>query len=125
MTELDELQNQRPEIAIELLCRTLRAAAISRQWAFRLAALNAPQKIAHLLSEVRHRVEAGNRHAQALRTPFTQKDIADMCGISAIHANRAIADIRERGLGEFRRGTFYASSWESLQDYANFDPSYL
>ena len=108
-------------IAETIAFQAVRALSIARFWTFRLTALDAPRRIAHLLCEVRHRLGTHGQFARVLRTPLTQSDIADMCGITPIHANRALARIRENGLGEMRRGNFYAADWSSLEDYAQFD----
>lgn len=104
-----------------LAVQALRALSIARLWTFRLTALDAPRRISHLLCEMRHRLSVNGEIPRVLRTPLTQSDIADMCGITPIHANRALARIRENGLGEMRRGDFYAADWSSLEDYAQFD----
>ncbi len=48
-----------------------------------------------------------------------------MCGVSAIHANRAVGKLREQGIGEIRRGDLYTDDWDALKRYAGFDASYL
>lgn len=108
-------------LAERIAFQAVRALSIARLWTFRLTALDAPRRISHLLCEVRHRLGTNGQFARVLRTPLTQSDIADMCGITPIHANRALARIRENGLGEMRRGNFYAADWSSLEDYAQFD----
>lgn len=128
LAEVDDPQgvlSGQPQMMLKLTSHALRAASIGRLWAFRLAALDAPQSIAHLLCEVRHRLAHKGLAERVLRTPFTQTDIADMCGISAIHANRALGRLRDSGLGEMRRGDFYASSWSALEEYAQFEPGGL
>lgn len=123
---LREVTQERPGIARALWFATLLDAAINRQWIRNLEALDAPQRIAHLYAELHCRLTLiGRNVSRALRTPFTQTDLADMCGVSAIHANRAVARIRELGLGEIRRGDLYIADWAALGRYACFDPSYL
>lgn len=123
---LDEITRERPSIAKALWFATLLDAAIHRQWIRNLEALDAPQRIAHLYAELHHRLtQIGRNPSRALRTPFTQSDLADMCGVSAIHANRAVARLRELGLAEIRRGDLYTSDWKALEAYAGFDPAYL
>lgn len=123
---LDEVTGDRPGLAKALWFATLLDAAIHRQWICNLEALDAPQRIAHLYAELHHRFTLIGRNAgHALRTPFTQSDLADMCGVSAIHANRAVARLRELGLAEIRRGDLYTSDWSALEVYAGFDPAYL
>lgn len=123
---LRSLTEARSDIAEALWFATLLDAAIHRQWIRNLEALDAPQRIAHLYAELHHRLTHVDRHSGlTLRTPFTQADIADMCGVSAIHANRAVARLRELGLGEIRRGDLYVRDWSTLERYAGFDPAYL
>lgn len=123
---LRETTEQNPGVARALWFATLLSGAIHRRWIRNLEALEAPQRIAHVYAELRHRLRLIGRNVdRALRTPFTQSDLADMCGISAIHANRAVARIRELGLGEIRRGDLYATDWPALERYARFDPGYL
>lgn len=115
-----------PGLARALWSATLLDAAIHRQWIRNHEALDAPQRIAHLFSELRARLSLVGRTAnRTLRTPFTQIDLADMCGVSAIHANRAVARLRDLGLGEIRRGALYTDKWAELAAYAGFDPVYL
>ena len=125
-SQIEELTRTRPAIAKALWFATLLDAAIHRQWIRNLEALDAPQRIAHLYAELHHRLTLiGRNCTRALRTPFTQSDLADMCGVSAIHANRAVARLRELGLAEIRRGDLYTSDWKALEAYADFDPAYL
>ena len=123
---IDRISQERPDAIRALWFATLLDAAIHRQWIRNLEALDAPQRIAHLYAELRHRLMLTGRDVgRALRTPFTQSDLADMCGVSAIHANRAVARLRELGLGEIRRGALYIGDWAALEAYARFDPAYL
>lgn len=123
---LDEIVSERPSTARSLWFTTLLDAAIHRKWIQNLERLDAPRRIAHLYCELRERLEQiGRPVGRTLRTPFTQQDLADMCGVSAIHANRAVAKLRELALGEIRRGDLYVGDWRELETYARFDPGYL
>lgn len=123
---LREVTETDAELARALWFATLLDSSIHRQWIRNLEALDAPQRIAHLYAELHHRLGfVGRNGGRTLRTPFTQTDLADMCGVSAIHANRAVARIRELGFGEIRRGDLYIGDWAALESYAEFDPGYL
>ena len=123
---LRQLTEERPALAEALWFATLLDAAIHRQWIRNLEALDAAQRIAHLYAELNRRLaHIGRNTSRTLRTPFTQTDLADMCGVSAIHANRAVARLRELGLGEIRRGDMYIGDWQALESYAHFDPAFL
>jgi len=117
---------ERPRVARALWFATLLDAAIHRKWIQMLEQLDAPRRIAHIYCELQCRFELiGQANSRSLRTPFTQIDLADMCGVSAIHANRAVGKLRELGLAEIRRGDLYTSDWRALRQYAQFEPDYL
>ena len=123
---LRRVMTERPGIARAMWFATLLDAAIHRKWIQTLEQLEAPRRIAHLYAELHTRLELiGRSTPRALRTPFTQFDMADMCGVSAIHANRAVGKLKELGLAEIRRGDLYTSNWKALKEYAQFDPEYL
>ena len=58
-------------------------------------------------------------------TPLTQNNIAEMCGATAIHTNRAIGKLRAEGIADFRRGRVEIASRETLESFADFEPDYL
>ena len=123
---LRDALEQRPRVARALWFATLLDAAIHRKWIQMLEQLDAPRRIAHIYCELHRRFElVGQANARSLRTPFTQIDLADMCGVSAIHANRAVGKLRELELAEIRRGDLYTSDWDALRTYAQFQADYL
>ena len=123
---LRRVMRDKPGVARAMWFATLLDAAIHRKWIQTLEQLDAPRRIAHLYSELHTRLDLiGRSVSRALRTPFTQFDMADMCGVSAIHANRAVGKLRELGIAEIRRGDLYTNDWSALKDYAQFDPDYL
>lgn len=123
---LQKVMRDRPGVARAMWFATLLDAAIHRKWIQTLEQLDAPRRIAHLYSELHTRLELIGRSVKsALRTPFTQMDMADMCGVSAIHTNRAVARLRELGLGEIRRGDLYSHDWDALKRFAQFNSDYL
>ena len=123
---LRNVMRDRPAVARAMWFATLLDAAIHRKWIQTLEELDAPRRIAHLYAELYTRMKlTGRQVSRTLRTPFTQFDLADMCGVSAIHANRAVRNLREWGVAEIRRGDLYTSDWAELMDFARFDPDYL
>ena len=51
--------------------------------------------------------------------------MADATGLSTVHVNRVIQELRRDGLIELRGRSFTALNWDGLKDAAEFDPSYL
>ena len=57
--------------------------------------------------------------------PMTQEQIGEAMGITPIHANRIIRQLREDGVLEFQRGHVTVLDEPKLQELAHFDGRYL
>lgn len=123
---LEEIMQHWPHLARILWFATLLDAAIHREWIMKLEQLTAARRVAHVFAELWQRLEqVGLSRTDSVRTPLIQADLADMCGTTAIHMNRALAQIRKEGIGELRRGTLYVPDRRRLEEFGMFDPSYL
>lgn len=111
----------------ELLWRsTLIDAAINREWIVSVGARGAAVRLAHLMCEMFVRLDRiGLTRGEEFDFPVTQIDLADATGLTAVHANRMLRQLRERGLVEFRQGLVKILDWPALKDFAGFDPRYL
>ena len=115
-----------PELARFFWFSTLLDAALHREWILKLEQLTAPRRIAHIFAEMWHRLQmVGLGHEDGFKTPLTQTHIAEMCGATSIHANRAISELRRLELADFRRGEVRIPDREKLETYADFSPDYL
>jgi CRP-like cAMP-binding protein len=115
-----------PHVARILWFASLADAAIHRQWILKLEQLTAPRRVAHVFAELWHRLDlVGLGRRDGLRTPLTQVDLADMCGTTPIHMNRALGQLKREGIAEFRRGTLYVNDRAKLDAFAGFRPDYL
>jgi CRP-like cAMP-binding protein len=111
----------------ELLWRsTLIDAAINREWIVSVGARSAVVRLAHLFCEMYLRLERiGAATLPSFALPLTQVDLADATGLTAVHANRMLRQLRERGLVAFRQGRVDILDWDALRAFADFDPAYL
>lgn len=115
-----------PHLTRLLWFATLLDAAIHRQWILKMEQLPAPRRVAHVFAELWHRLDlVGLGRRDGLRTPLIQADLADMCGTTAIHMNRALGQMRKEGIAEFRRGALYVKDRARLEEFAGFNPDYL
>jgi CRP-like cAMP-binding protein len=57
--------------------------------------------------------------------PVTQQEVADALGLTDVHVNRVLRDLRTSGLITFARGWFKAVDWEGLKQLGQFEPGYL
>ena len=56
---------------------------------------------------------------------FTQAELADMLGMSAVHINRTLQKMRKTGMIELSDGTLSILNRPVLETVAGFDPTYL
>lgn len=105
---------------------TLLDAAIHRQWTLKLEQLKASRRVAHRLAEIWARLTmVGLGRSNGFRSPLTQSDLADMCGTTPIHMNRALSELRRENVAEFRRGLVIVRDRERFERFGDFDPAYL
>lgn len=106
---------------------TLVDASIHRAWMMGLGRLPARSRIAHLLCEmlVKHQA-AGLTRGHSFELPLTQSELADALGLSPVHVNRVLQELRAEGLIQIaRRGEATIIDWERLQEVGAFDVAYL
>ncbi|MEO6386766.1 MAG: Crp/Fnr family transcriptional regulator [Croceibacterium sp.] len=115
-----------PHLTRLLWFAALADAAVHRQWILKLEQLTAPRRVAHIFAELWKRLDlVGLGRKDGLRLPLTQTDLANMCGTTPIHMNRALAQLRKLGIAEFRRGTVYIADRDKLEAFADFNADYL
>ena len=104
---------------------TLDAAVLS-QWAVVNARLSALARLAHLLCELACRYGVARDGGQvAYDLPMTQQHMGDVTGLTSVHVNRMLRQLREAGLADVasRRATIL--DWAALCRAGEFDPTYL
>ncbi len=115
-----------PHLSRLLWFSTLLDAAIHRQWTLKLEQLKASRRVAHRIAEIWKRLEmVGLARPNGFRSPLTQTDLADMCGTTPIHMNRALSELRREDVAEFRRGLVIVRDRQKLEKAGDFDPAYL
>ena len=100
--------------------------AVLREWLVNLGGRQAPQRIAHLLCELMLRLETvGHVKDNAYAFPFTQADIADCMGLSDVHVNRSLRELRQAGLITLKHRLLTILDLERLKAYCGFTQNYL
>lgn len=123
---LQKILDPRPELARKLWFSTLIDAAMHRAWLFRVGRLDAVGRVAHFLCEMNARLGAvglsdGSRFVLAL----TQSDIAEICGLTTVHTNRAFRQLREAGLVQMRASLVDIDNLDDLRRRGDFNADYL
>ncbi|RDS76164.1 Crp/Fnr family transcriptional regulator [Alteriqipengyuania lutimaris] len=119
------LENE-PHLARLFWFGTLLDASIHREWLSKMVRLRAVGRIAHVITELWYRLRmVGLGNLSGFTTPFTQVDLAHICGLSEIHVNRSVRDLRDGEVVDFRRGRITILNAERLKEMARFNPAYL
>ncbi|MDX6807136.1 Crp/Fnr family transcriptional regulator [Terrihabitans rhizophilus] len=105
---------------------TLIAGAIAKEWVVNLGQRDALARVAHLFCETIARLEVvGLADDRRCHFPVTQEQLGEAMGLSTIHINRTLQELRSRGLISWERGDLEALRWEDLKAVGDFDPGYL
>ncbi len=57
--------------------------------------------------------------------PLTQAELADALGLSTVHVNRVVQELRRERLIAFEDGALTVIDWAGLTLAGEFDPAYL
>lgn len=100
--------------------------AIQREWCFGLGQRSALERLAHLLCEVHSRLHfVGRVEGMTCDWPVTQIDLADALGLTSVHVNRTLQDLRSAGLITLRGRQLTILDHARLMQTAVFDATYL
>ncbi|MDX6806286.1 Crp/Fnr family transcriptional regulator [Terrihabitans rhizophilus] len=115
-----------PRISDAFWRDTLIDAAIFREWVVNVGRRSAYSRLAHLLCENFVRMRAvGLAGPGSFEWPVTQEQLADATGLSAVHVNRTLTELRDHGLIDLARHKMVVKDWQGLQDAAGFEHTYL
>lgn len=124
--EMDELTTRDPRITQGLWWEALVNAAIQREWTLNIGQRTAYERIAHLLVELYLRLKTvGQTQNGSCDFPLTQTDLADATGLTAVHVNRTLQELRRDDLIILERRRLTIPDIPKLMDAAMFNPNYL
>jgi CRP-like cAMP-binding protein len=121
-----ELTERRPSLARALWMCSLVDEATLREWLVNLGQRSAPHRISHLFCEIHERMKAvGLTDDGSFELPLTQSELSDTMGLSVVHVNRSLKELREAGLVSLRNERIAIPNIRRLIEYSDFDPAYL
>lgn len=123
---LVEITDKFPHLARVYWFGTNLDAAVHREWAVSLGARSARERMAHLFCELEVRLRiVGLAENGGYPLDLTQVELAECLGITPVHVNRTLMDLRSQGLVEFRDQRVTIPDGGALRSAADFDPAYL
>ena len=100
--------------------------AIQAAWIHALGSKRGTAKIAHLFCEMQLRLGVvGLATQMGFPMPMSQQELADYAGMTHVHLNRCLKELREAGLLTFASGWAKVANWDGLKRLARFDEAYL
>lgn len=101
-------------------------AAIQRERTLSLGRRSALARAAHLFCELLVRLEiVGLTAGDSYEFPLTQMELGECLGLTSVHVNRTLQELRRRGLITLENRRLTILDQSSLRDVAEFDPAYL
>lgn len=123
---LRALARSRPRIAEALWRDTLIDAAIFREWICNVGQRPGIGRLAHLVLEVYTRLKTIDAtNGRRFRFPVTQALLGEAIGMSSVHVNRILQELKSAGLMQISQGEVIIHDEQRLRDIADFDPLYL
>lgn len=99
---------------------------IVREWLVSLGQRTAFERLAHLICELYYRLDAVDLvRGRGFDFPVTQAELGDTLGLSAVHVNRTLQDMRRQNLVHMAGRRMTVLDLEALSAFAMFQPGYL
>ena len=121
-----EVTNEYPRLGRVFWFSTNIDAAIQRELALSLGQRSAMSRMAHLFCELYARLEVvGRTSHDGYDFPLTQRELSECLGLTVVHANRTVQELRRRGLVELESRRLTIRDRRGLEGLAEFDSAYL
>ena len=115
-----------PSLATAVLWSASRDEALLVEHLVGLGRRNAAERTAHFFLEMAARLSlVGYGTKTGYACPLSQYLLADALGLSAVHVNRVLRELREEGLVTFQSGQVRFDNFDALVKFADFDQQYL
>lgn len=123
---LREMVERHPRLARAYWFLTNIDGAIRGELALSLGQRSAIARMAHLFCELDARLRLlGGGGDDSYDFPLTQRELSECLGLTVVHVNRTIQELRRRELIELENRRLTILDRERLEEVAAFDPAYL
>jgi CRP-like cAMP-binding protein len=88
---------------------------------------HARERVAHLLLElfIRYRAHWPGHRVEEMHMPLTQEHIGDATGLTSVHVNRVLHDLRDEKIVDFRYRQLRILNPDKLADVSAIDPELM
>ncbi len=122
---LPGIVDQQHQLGLRLAWLVARDRALALDHVASLARHSARERVAHLLLNlfVRYRAQWPGSQIEEMHLPLTQEHIGDATGLTFVHVNRVLRDLRKDGILQFHYRRLRILDPDRLLDVAGLDPS--
>lgn len=121
-----DMTEQHPHLTRVYWLSTNVDAAIAREMALSLGQRSAISRMAHLFCELHVRLGiVGKTSDQTFSFPLTQRELGECLGLTVVHVNRTLQELRRRQVIEAENRHITILDKGALEAIAEFDPAYL
>jgi len=125
-SRLKDMTERFPHLARLYWLMTNIDAAIQREWTLSLGRRSAIARMAQLFCELRLRLGlVGLVQNDSYDFPLTQVELGECLGLTAVHVNRTIQELRRQGVVDLERRRVTIRDLKALESIAEFDSRYL
>jgi len=126
-TALHGVMERHPRVAQAFLSLAIAENEVLTRWNLSLGRQTAKERLAFLFCELVFRL-LGSDHSDPeskIVFPINQSELGDVLGLSTVHVNRVLQDLRARKLIELCSDELRILDWKGLASLAYFAASYL
>ena len=124
--EMERLLTESSNLTRALWWSTMTDSAVLREWIVNHGQRDARERIAHIFCEllIRYRI-VGQAADNVFEFPLTQEELAEASGVTPIHVNRMLQELRAAGMIELNNRMLRIVDFERLAGVAQYEASYL
>ena len=120
---LDQTSGDHPQLRRALMLAGYIEEAQLAEQVVRLGRRSAVERLGHWLLDLQHRLAmAGVSQGERFPMPLTQELLGDVLGMSIVHVNRIIQQLRREGLAEVKGGYVTIMEPDRLRMITEFAP---
>lgn len=127
LAQLSSLADKMPNIVVAAMRAAFIDQASARELVISLGVRDAMQRLAHFLSELHYRLKQVDLVSVSgqFPLPMTQAELGEALGLSTVHVNRTVQQLRKKKLITMSQGQVTILDQQALADLAEFDVRYL
>ena len=124
--EMERVLTESTNLTRAIWWSTMTDSAVLREWIVNHGIRDALGRVAHICCEllIRYRI-VGRARDNTIPFPLTQEELSEATGMTPVHLNRVLQQLRADGLIELGHKMLTVLDFERLSDLAQYEPSYL